>query len=175
MTRFRTLGIILLLLTCKSACAGYSAIEELGNYTQVIVPAYAFGMAVAEDDFEGIRQFIYSFGSTELAVVSLKSAIKEPRPDRSDKNSFPSGHTASAVSGASFIHKRYGIKKAILPYLMAAFTGYSRIRAEKHYFHDVVAGAAISGLFTWMFVTPYNNLRVSASSDGVKMDFRTEF
>lgn len=175
MTRFRTLGIILLLLACKNTYAGYSAIEELGNYTQVIVPAYAMGMAVSEDDFEGIRHFIYSFGSMELTVAGLKSVIHEPRPDKSDKKSFPSGHTASAVSGAAFIHKRYGIKRAVIPYLMAGFTGYSRIRAKRHYFHDVAAGAAISGLFTWMFVGPYNSVQVSASPESVKMDFKTEF
>ena len=174
MTRFRTLGIILLLLICKNAYA-ISALEELGNYTQVMVPTYAVGMAMSEDDFEGIRQFIYSFGSMELAVVGLKSAIQEPRPDKSDKKSFPSGHTASAVSGAAFIHKRYGIKRAIIPYMMAGFTGYTRIRAEKHHFHDVVAGAAISGLFTWMLVSKYGGIQMSASPEAIKMDFKTEF
>ncbi|MBQ6110032.1 MAG: phosphatase PAP2 family protein [Alphaproteobacteria bacterium] len=174
MTRFRTLGIILLSMICKNACA-ISALEELGNYTQVMVPTYAFGMAISENDFESVRQFIYSFGSMELTVFGLKSAIKEPRPDKSDKNSFPSGHTASAVSGAAFIHKRYGIKRAIIPYMMAGFTGYTRIRAEKHHFHDVVAGAAISGLFTWMFVSRYDGMQVSASPEAIKMDFKTEF
>lgn len=174
MTRFRTLGIILLSLIHTNSYAG-STIEELGNYMQVIIPAYAFGMTINENDWTGARQFAYSFGGTELTVLGLKAVIDEPRPDKSDKNSFPSGHTASAVSGATFIHKRYGIKRAIIPYLMAGFTGYSRIREDRHHFHDVIAGAAIGGLFTWVFVDNYDGVRVSASPECVKLGFKTDF
>ncbi|MDR3208957.1 MAG: phosphatase PAP2 family protein [Rickettsiales bacterium] len=176
MSRLRTLGAVFVcsvLITANEVFAK-SAIGRLGDLTQVIIPAYAFGMAMNEKDWNGAGQFIYSFGMTEISVFGLKSIVDEKRPDGSDKNSFPSGHAAAAFSGATFIHKRYGIKRAILPYLMAGFTGYSRISADKHYLHDVVAGAVISGLFTWIFVDKYG-VQVSAGPEFIKVGFRTEF
>ena len=157
------------------AHAGMSSIQEIGDYMQVIVPAYAFGMAMSEEGYTGAKQFAESFVGMQLAVWGLKSVIPETRPDGSDKHSFPSGHTASAVSGAAFIHRRYGIKRAIIPYMMAGFTGFSRIEAEKHYFHDVLAGAAISGLFTYFLVSKYDGIQVSGGPDHVRLGFKTTF
>lgn len=162
------------------ASAGFGAharsvTEEIGDAFQVIVPAYAFGMAVNEKDWGGVKEFAHSFLAMEASVQGLKLIIDERRPDGSDTNSFPSGHTAAAFSGATFIHKRYGIKRAIIPYLMAAFTGYSRIAADRHYFHDVLAGAAISSLFTWVFVSKYDDVQIAASPDSVSVRFHTTF
>jgi membrane-associated phospholipid phosphatase len=151
-----------------------STIEGLGDIGQIIVPAYAFGMAMGEDGWTGAGQFIGSFGAMQASVIGLKMAIDERRPDGSDRNSFPSGHTASAVSGAAFIHKRYGFQRAIVPYAIAGFTGWSRIYANKHYWHDVAAGAIISGLFVWAFVDKYN-VQIEGDLKSVKVGFRTEF
>lgn len=158
--------------TTTPACA--STLTRLGDYTQVIVPAYAFGLAMNEDGWTGAQQFALSLASTEIAVYGLKAIIKEQRPNKKDNNSFPSGHTASAFSGATFIHKRYGIKQAIIPYILAAFTGYTRIAGEKHHWHDVIAGAAISGAATWIFVSKYN-LGATISPDEVKLNFKAVF
>ncbi|MCR5194001.1 MAG: phosphatase PAP2 family protein [Alphaproteobacteria bacterium] len=128
------------------SCYAKNTIEIIGDATQIIVPSYALGMAVNETGWSGVGQFVAQFAGMEIAVNSLKNLVSEERPDYSDKNSFPSGHTASAFSGAAFIHKRYGIKRAILPYLAAGFTGFSRVQAKKHHIHDVIAGAAIGEL-----------------------------
>ena len=151
-----------------------SSIEEIGDLTQVITPAIALGMALNEQGWEGVSQLAFSFAAMQASVIGLKSIIKEERPDGSDKRSFPSGHVASAFSGATFIHKRYGLERAIVPYLLAGFTGYSRIHADRHYFHDAVAGAAISALFTWALVDQYD-VQVSAGSESVELGFRTKF
>jgi membrane-associated phospholipid phosphatase len=95
----------------------------------------------------------------------LKYTIREKRPDSDNRDSFPSGHTASAFSGASFIHKRYGIKQAIVPYILATFTGYSRVKENKHHIRDVIAGAVISSAFSLYFADKYN-LPIMANSDG---------
>ncbi|MCL1786241.1 MAG: phosphatase PAP2 family protein [Alphaproteobacteria bacterium] len=170
----KLLLLVLIVFNIRPANAK-SAIEEAGDYLQVIVPAYAFGMAMNEKDWTGAKQFGYSFGAMQAGVLGLKTLIDEERPDKSDNRSFPSGHTASAFSGATFIHKRYGIERAIVPYLMAGFTGYSRVHADKHHWHDVAAGAAISGLFTWTFVDKESNFQVSADPGSVNLGFRTEF
>ncbi|MDR1338142.1 MAG: phosphatase PAP2 family protein [Rickettsiales bacterium] len=175
MSKFIKLSTLTVIASCPLNSYAKSAIEEIGGYMQVIVPAYAFGMAVNEKDWEGTKQFTYSFATMEIGVNGLKSIIKEERPDGSNNKSFPSGHTASAFSGATFIHKRYGVKRAIIPYAMATFTGYSRIESDKHHWWDVAAGAAISSLTTWFFVSEYNDVRVSVSTDKIKLGFRMEF
>lgn len=155
-----------------------SVIEQIGDYTQVIVPAYAFGLAMNEDGWVGARQFAASFVSMEIAVNGLKGVVNEPRPDRSNNNSFPSGHTAAAVSGATFIHKRYGLKQAAIPYALAAFTGFSRVYADRHYIHDVIAGAAIGGLLSWTLTSRADSgtdVAVNVGADGVGFNFKTHF
>ena len=42
------------------------------------------------------------------AVNSLKYSCKVMRPDGSTRNSFPSGHTATAFMAATMLHKEYG-------------------------------------------------------------------
>jgi membrane-associated phospholipid phosphatase len=169
------ISLYIYFITCFANSYAKSAIEELGDFTQVIVPAYAFGMAMNEKNCGGTKQFIYSFGATELSFFGLRTIIDEERPNHSDKNSFPSGHTAAAFSGATFIHKRYGIEKAIVPYLLAGFTGYSRIAAGKHHFHDVVAGMAIGSLFTWIFVSKESNFYALINLESMELGFKIEF
>jgi len=65
------------------------------------------------------------------------------RPD-GDKNSFPSGHTSSAFMGAVFFHLHFGLLISIVPYLLAGFTGFSRIYAKRHWLRDVIAGALLA-------------------------------
>lgn len=143
-------------------------VKKIGDFLQVIVPVYAFGMAMNEDGWTGVEQFTYSFAATEAVVYGLKFSVQERRPDGSNNLSFPSGHTASAMAGASFIHNRYGFKRAIFPYLMTGFTAYSRVDANRHWWWDTVAGAAISGLISWSLVDRYNGVRVSANPYGMR-------
>ncbi len=42
-----------------------------------------------------------------LTVESLKSITRVERPDGSSRNSFPSGHTATAFMGAEFLWQEY--------------------------------------------------------------------
>ncbi|MDF2188635.1 phosphatase PAP2 family protein [Paraflavitalea sp. CAU 1676] len=80
------------------------------------------------------------------AVFSIKKFSGEMRPDESDFNSFPSGHTANAFVAAEFMRQEY---KDVSPwygvagYAVAATTGYLRMYNNKHWFSDVVAGAGV--------------------------------
>ncbi len=79
-------------------------------------------------------------------VFSVKSWSHEMRPDGSDYQSFPSGHTAEAFVGAEFMRMEY---KDVSPwygvagYAMATATGVLRMYNDKHWFSDVVAGAGV--------------------------------
>jgi membrane-associated phospholipid phosphatase len=76
----------------------------------------------------------------------LKRCISESRPDGSDNRSFPSGHTTMAFSGALMLHKEFGKTSpwiSVAGYGIATFVGIDRVLRDRHYWHDVVAGAAI--------------------------------
>ncbi|WP_366017073.1 phosphatase PAP2 family protein [Lutibacter sp.] len=81
--------------------------------------------------------------------------MNKNRPDGSDLNSFPSGHTSVTFQSASFLQKRYGLTYGIPAYIIASFTGYSRINANKHDLWDIFAGAIIGIGSTYLFTTPY--------------------
>ncbi|MBB5716565.1 phosphatase PAP2 family protein [Sphingomonas aerophila] len=75
----------------------------------------------------------------------LKELVHERRPDDSDNRSFPSGHTSVSFAAATTLEKRYGWKAGLPALAVARFVGLARVEADKHYIHDVLAGAAIGG------------------------------
>ena len=177
MLKLRTFSVAavgILSLINEGSCASLT-IEKMGDILNYALPAYAAGMTIRDDDYSGIRQLAYSWTATQITISELQKAVAEPRPN-GGKNGFPSGHAGSAFSGATFIHKRYGYKKAIVPYILAGFVGYSRVQARWHYAHDVLAGAAIAGLYTWAFVDSESTIvSVSADTSGARLDFNVKF
>ena len=94
------------------------------------------------------------------SVTGLKGLTKIERPDGSANNSFPSGHTATAFSGAEFLWQEYkdvNIWYGISGYAVAAGTGFFRIYNGRHWLSDVAMGAGIGIMSTkiayWTF--PY--------------------
>jgi membrane-associated phospholipid phosphatase len=73
----------------------------------------------------------------------LKAAVSRERPNESDDDSFPSGHTSNAFALASVADAHYGRKVGIPAYLLASLVGASRLRSNAHWLSDVVAGAAL--------------------------------
>jgi hypothetical protein len=106
-------------------------------------------------DRQGTRQFLSSYTSAWLSTQILKQSIAKTRPDGKSEDSHPSGHTASAWSGAAFLGSRYGGLVGWLGYAGATLTGVSRVLVEKHYADDVLAGASLAQLWNWVFVTPH--------------------
>lgn len=93
----------------------------------------------------------FSAGVMAIAVNSLKYSARVMRPDGSGRNSFPSGHTATAFMTATMLHKEYGGRSAwysIAGYSMATATGVSRMLNNKHWLSDVMVGAGIGILAT---------------------------
>jgi membrane-associated phospholipid phosphatase len=104
----------------------------------------------------------------------LQKLTKERRPNGA-ANGFPSGHAASAFSGATFIHKRYGLRQAAVPYVAALLVGYSRVYSGWHYAHDIAGSAVVSGLWSWLVVGRKTPVMLSADSDGARLDFSFKF
>lgn len=88
----------------------------------------------------------FSAATMTIAVNGIKYSVSRLRPDGSRRNSFPSGHTATAFMTAAMLSKEYGWRSpwySIGGYTAAALTGVSRILNNRHWLTDVVAGAAI--------------------------------
>lgn len=85
------------------------------------------------------------------SVNLLKYTTRVERPDKSTRNSFPSGHAAIAFMGAEFLRQEY---KDVSPwygitgYTVAVGTGLLRVYNDRHWFGDVVAGAGFGILST---------------------------
>jgi membrane-associated phospholipid phosphatase len=71
---------------------------------------------------------------------AIKFAVGRERPDKSNNQSFPSGHASNAFTAASVISRHYP-KLAIPGYGLATYIAVSRMAANRHYFSDIVAGA----------------------------------
>lgn len=181
MSRLRTLAIISAcgtLATGNAIANPFSSVGKIGDMLMVMTPAYALGLTASEDNFDGALQLITSVAAAQLTAEGIKSLELEERPNGADRKSFPSGHATAAFSGAMFVHKRYGWKPAIIPYIMAGITGWARVKADAHYWHDVLGGAAVAALFTWTFVDRYDTgsyATISADTTGAKLNFSTKF
>ena len=124
---------------------------EYDDYLQYLPAGLAVGMKAAgyESRSSWGRMIVsdaFSVATMAATVNAVKYSIKRMRPDGSKRNSFPSGHTATAFMSATMLHKEYGWRSpwfSIGGYTVAAVTGVSRIMNNKHWMSDVVAGAAI--------------------------------
>ena len=77
---------------------------------------------------------------------ALKYGIGVERPDNSRFNSFPSGHTFVAFTGAELIRREYGEEYpwvAVAGYAVAIAVGAMRIYNDRHWLGDVLAGAGL--------------------------------
>jgi membrane-associated phospholipid phosphatase len=157
----RVAALLAALLLCVRADADEGAWERAGDAVAVLLPAGALGTGTLKKDPEGIRQFAASFALDVGVTYGLKYTIEKERPDGSNRRSFPSAHTSVAFQSAAYLQRRYGWTYGAAAYLAASFVGYSRVRAEKHFTEDVLAGAAIGVASSWLFVTPYENVSLT--------------
>ena len=138
---------VLSLSACSCAFAG--GVQGWGNASDLLavgLPVLAAGVAWAQGDTEGMKELTYSLSGAYVATTALKKSIHATRPDGSDHESFPSGHTAVAFAAVRYMDKRYGAELApYTPWLYAAagLTGVARVQAHKHHWQDVAAGAAL--------------------------------
>ena len=80
--------------------------------------------------------------SATIITEGLKRITRERRPDSSARDSFPSGHVTAAFAVAT-MQSHYHPRQAPYWYLGAALISESRVQLNRHYLHDVVAGAAV--------------------------------
>lgn len=124
-------------------------VEDVGDILQWLLPVIGLTVAVSSSVKESslLLQWFYATGGQAVLSTLLKYIFNFTtlgvRPNGGE-NSMPSGHTTSAFAGASFASFAGApIWFSIVLFLLAAFTGFTRIYANKHYLKDVIAGACL--------------------------------
>ena len=138
---------------------------KIDDFTQYAPAATVYGLnAVGIKGKNNFRDrtiiLVTSYVIMSSTVLALKSITKVERPDGSARNSFPSGHTATAFAGAEFLWQEYKEKSiwyGVAGYAVAAGTGIFRIYNNRHWLTDVAAGAGIGIMSTKIayWINPY--------------------
>lgn len=129
----------------------HTSIDDFSQYASVAT-MYALDVCKVKAKHGAVDQTII-LGLAELLQATTTTVMKNiwgtRRPDFSTNNSFPSGHTATAFMGAHMLAREYWHKSPFIGmagYAVAAGTGYFRMYNNRHWFNDVVTGAAIGVL-----------------------------
>ena len=162
--------LALLFLLSGGATAMASTTESIGTDIAVALPLIAGGVTVYKGDWTGTAELGLVGLTTVGTVYGLKHFVREPRPDHSDYQSFPSDTAALAFAPAQFLWDRYGWQYGLPAYAAATFVGWSRVDAKKHHWYDVAASAGISFGFSKLITTRYRvrglYYGINASPDG---------
>ncbi len=99
------------------------------------------------------RTLIYGTSTLIMAssVKIMKKLMHSQRPDGSNHESFPSGHTATAFAAAEFMRIEYQHKQPLLSmtgYIAAAATGALRMYNNRHWLSDIIGGAGVGIMST---------------------------
>lgn len=93
------------------------------------------------------RDRFFATGSAYVCTIALtnglKYTVRERRPDGSDRHSFPSGHAAFVFTGAELVRTEFGPWCGLAAYSFATCVGILRMTNDRHWCHDVIAGAGI--------------------------------
>lgn len=144
------------------------------------------------------KSLVYTYTLTEIT----KKIVKRYRPDNSDSRSFFSGHTSTTFAAATFLFLELNevyrntamlrndplllktaqtISFSVL-YGWAAYVGYSRIRDNKHYLSDVLVGASVGTLISYLLFQQYNpkenesdNISIYSYNDTLLLSFSMKF
>ena len=138
----------------------------LDNYIQYspFILTLALKTAGVENRNQWGRLFVstaFSYATMAALINIAKYTIKEQRPDGTSRNSFPSGHTATAFASATILHKEYGLTRSLwysaAGYAVATATGVMRVMNNRHWASDVIAGAGLGILCTSLmyWLAPY--------------------
>ena len=183
MNLFRRFSVLILILSCVAGQAQAFTvnttplsktrkdIETLGTGVSIALPIAAAGIAWYKKDRVGLAQLAVEGVLTVGTAYALKNIVREERPDGSDYHSFPSGTTALAASGSSFLWGRYGWEYGLPAEAATAFVSFSRVEARQHRWYDTLASSAIAAGYGLVLTTPFKrkyniDTSLSASPDG---------
>lgn len=145
-----------MIVSAAPARAG-SSLTNYGDVAQYAIPMLAATVSAVKADGDGLWQLGATSVATMGTTYALKYGIDRERPKGRGGQSFPSGHTAFAFMGASYLHYRYGWGYGLPAYVAASVVGYSRVDADKHYWSDVIGAALIANISAYILTDTQNN------------------
>ena len=152
----------ILLLALLSVCctanaqsgrwADWQYYETPMQFTPIVfdLGAEYLGIQPQHNVWERAVALTVGYGSMFLITQGLKYAVKEQRPDGTNYHSFPSGHTAAAITGAELIRQDYGWAWGAVFYACGGAVAYGRVIHKRHWWWDTAAGAGVGVLSAWI-------------------------
>nr|WP_315028459.1 phosphatase PAP2 family protein [uncultured Chryseobacterium sp.] len=146
---------------------------SIDNYTQFLPGAavfalQAFGIKGQSSVKKELIVYAMSIGISTAIVIPAKRWTNQERPDGSNNQSFPSGHTALAFASAEFLRREYWNVSpwiGIAGYAVATGTGILRIYNNKHWLGDVAAGAGVGILSTTLSYWLYDKIHLGKNKN----------
>jgi|GEM_PF-25488 len=133
------------------------AVRTSGDIFVTALPASCLITTVSIQDWQGLKQGVFTGLLTAGVGSGLKYLVDKERPDKSNNMSFPSLHTGTSFASAAFIQRRYGWEWGIPSYAVAVYVGWSRVYGKKHDWWDVTAGAALGIGSAYLFTRSYKS------------------
>jgi membrane-associated phospholipid phosphatase len=156
----------------------------LSRISIIMVGHYLLNYKSTIEDFKHpfvlFKTLLYTDAITELT----KNLVYKERPDKSDSRSFISGHSSTNFAASAFFYKeiddfldkwgatkdnntlRFSLKAVSFTslYGWSSYVAYSRIRDNKHYLVDVLAGAAVGIIFANFMYDQYLDNELTENS-----------
>ena len=167
-----------LMLRCAAAvvsCALVTSVQagdsftKTGDVLQIALPLAAMVCAARKHNFAPAAwRFIGQEVAIEASKHALGNATINQRPNGGTYG-FPSGHTAAAFYGASYLSRQCLHSKGgkVLAFGLATLVGASRVDGDNHTVGQVIAGALVGVAFDRVKVT-FEDRRVQV---GVRYEF----
>lgn len=137
--------------------------KRLGDGLTIAIPAATLALAAFYSK-EDVFKFGLAYCLTALITFLFKGFTYAPRPNMkttdsirwklsfNDGDSFPSGHTSSAMAGATyavFLYWPVGLALLVFAFLCA----FSRVKVLAHFWRDVFFGSIVAqigcGIVYW--------------------------
>ena len=145
-----------------------SDLRKIGDNLQFITPIGVLLYGAFTGELKLLQVFILYYLGCTVIQVFLKWLVNNPRPNEIDTtvnpaltldwsvnkgDSFPSGHTMSAVSGGIFWFNICGYM-GILGLVLGVFTAFTRLVVKAHWMRDVVTSGIIA-IIMWGITDHY--------------------
>lgn len=104
-----------------------------------------------------------------VTVTVLKYTVGRERPDGSNNQSFPSGHTITAFCVGPVVTQYWGWGAGAAVYTLGTVTALARVEGYHHYLSDTIAGATLGILIGNAVVYAPKNFKVSVGPGQVNL------
>jgi membrane-associated phospholipid phosphatase len=162
-----------------------SLLIKVGDHSQTLTPVVFLTYSACRLGSPITKVFVISYAVGAVIQVSLKALFNNPRPNEvegtvnpplklgwsvNEGDSFPSGHTMSAMVGGIFWLQMQNIcgypVMGIIGVLLGVVTGLSRIIARSHWLRDIVASWVTAAVIYWVAKTYFIGRTSESAPEG---------